>query len=165
MCLLLPGQQVLAITENGYGKRTDPDEYREQGRNGKGIKAMNLTDKTGALACQLLVHRGRGHPAHHRRRHHHPHAGGRHSRAGRNTQGVRLMRIAEGSEDRRRSPCRAGAGGRRDRRDHRNFRRSLRAGARRSDLGRFHGHGRHPRRRHRHLAGAGGDPLHPTPRP
>ena len=46
---------MLAITENGYGKRTDPEQYREQGRNGMGIKAMNLTEKTGLLACHLAV--------------------------------------------------------------------------------------------------------------
>ena len=55
MSMLLEGQQVLAITENGYGKRTDPEQYREQGRNGMGIKAMNLTDKTGLLAKHLAV--------------------------------------------------------------------------------------------------------------
>ncbi|MBE0600590.1 MAG: DNA gyrase subunit A, partial [Firmicutes bacterium] len=49
------GQTVLAITENGYGKRTDPDEYREQGRNGMGMIAMRLTDKTGPLVAQLTV--------------------------------------------------------------------------------------------------------------
>jgi len=49
------GKRVLSITENGYGKRTDIEEYRLQGRAGKGIKAMNLTEKTGLLAAQLLV--------------------------------------------------------------------------------------------------------------
>ena len=47
--------QVLCITELGYGKRTNIDEYRIQTRGGKGIKAMNLTEKTGLLAAQLLV--------------------------------------------------------------------------------------------------------------
>ena len=55
MSMLLEGQQVLAITTGGYGKRTDPDQYREQGRNGMGIRAMNLTDKTGELAAHLAV--------------------------------------------------------------------------------------------------------------
>ena len=50
------GAHVLAITSLGYGKRTEVDEYREQGRAGKGIRAMNLTDKTGDLAALLLVH-------------------------------------------------------------------------------------------------------------
>ena len=47
---------LLSITENGYGKRTEVEEYRIQSRGGKGIKAMNLTEKTGKLAAQLLVH-------------------------------------------------------------------------------------------------------------
>ncbi|MBQ3668831.1 MAG: DNA gyrase subunit A [Clostridia bacterium] len=46
---------VLAITENGYGKRTSLDEFRVQSRAGKGIKAMQITEKTGRLAAQLLV--------------------------------------------------------------------------------------------------------------
>ena len=46
---------VLAITENGYGKRTSIDEFRVQSRAGKGIKAMQITEKTGKLAAQLLV--------------------------------------------------------------------------------------------------------------
>ncbi len=55
MCPLNTGTEVLAITTHGYGKRTSPDEYREQGRNGKGVRAMNLTDKTGDLAALLMV--------------------------------------------------------------------------------------------------------------
>jgi len=55
MCPLNAGSEVLAVTELGYGKRTSPDEYREQGRNGKGIRAMNLTDKTGDMAALLMV--------------------------------------------------------------------------------------------------------------
>ena len=55
MSVIGEDQTVLAITEGGYGKRTDPDQYREQGRNGKGIIAMKLTDKTGPLVAQLTV--------------------------------------------------------------------------------------------------------------
>jgi len=55
MSVVEEGKQVLSITENGYGKRTDIEEYRLQMRAGKGIKAMNLTEKTGLLAAQLLV--------------------------------------------------------------------------------------------------------------
>ena len=40
------------------GKRTPIDEYRVQSRGGKGIRAMNLTDKTGKLAGQMLVRDG-----------------------------------------------------------------------------------------------------------
>ncbi|MDO5299823.1 MAG: DNA gyrase subunit A [Clostridia bacterium] len=50
------GKQVLAITQKGYGKRTEIDEFRRQSRGGKGILAMRLTEKTGLLAAQLLVH-------------------------------------------------------------------------------------------------------------
>ena len=91
------GAMVLAITANGYGKRTALEEYRLQSRAGKGILAMKLTEKTGPLAAQLLapadldlmlitddgtiirmsVDEVR--------------------MVGRNTQGVRLMRIAEGA--------------------------------------------------------------------
>ena len=56
MAAVEDGAQVLSITRLGYGKRTNIDEYRLQTRGGKGIKAMNLTEKTGLLACQLLVH-------------------------------------------------------------------------------------------------------------
>ncbi len=91
------GATVLAITEGGYGKRTTPDEYREQGRNGKGIRAINLTEKTGDLAALLLVHEDEDillitddgtiirTPAADVRL------------CGRNTQGVRVMKLAEGS--------------------------------------------------------------------
>jgi len=40
---------ILAVSENGIGKRTDIDEYRIQSRGGKGIKTINVTDKTGQL--------------------------------------------------------------------------------------------------------------------
>ena len=98
MAVIEDKAQVLGITANGYGKRTEIDEYREQGRNGKGIIAMNLTDKTGPLAAQLLVQPEedillitddgtiiRTSVADIRV-------------CGRNTQGVRLMRVAEGSQ-------------------------------------------------------------------
>ena len=97
MSIVEEDTDVLAITENGYGKRTAIEEYRLQSRAGKGIKAMNLTDKTGGLAGQLLVRSDEdiliitddgtiirtpvdSVPLH-----------------GRATQGVRLMRVADGS--------------------------------------------------------------------
>jgi DNA gyrase subunit A len=55
MSIIEEGAKVLAITELGYGKRTEIDEYRIQSRAGKGILAMRLTDKTGFLAGQMLV--------------------------------------------------------------------------------------------------------------
>lgn len=47
--------EVLTITENGYGKRTDLDEYRVQGRAGSGIKVGVLNDKTGNVVNLKLV--------------------------------------------------------------------------------------------------------------
>lgn len=97
MAVIEEGTHVLTITEGGYGKRTDPDEYREQGRGGKGIRAMNLTDKTGDLAALLVVQpeedillitddgtiiRARAEDV---------------RLCGRYTQGVRIMKLAEGS--------------------------------------------------------------------
>ena len=98
MCPVFPDMKVLSITELGYGKLTEVDEYRVQSRGGKGIKAMNLTAKTGLLTCQLLAHEDEDLlvitddgtiirlPV------------GSISTLSRNTQGVRLMRVAEGSK-------------------------------------------------------------------
>ncbi|AJH14309.1 DNA gyrase subunit A [Myroides profundi] len=41
--------EILVVSENGYGKRSSLDEYRETNRGGKGVKTMNITDKTGLL--------------------------------------------------------------------------------------------------------------------
>ncbi len=98
MCPVFPDMKVLSITENGYGKLTEIDEYRVQSRGGKGIKAMNLTPKTGRLTCQLLADEAEDIllitddgtiirvPV------------GSISTLSRNTQGVRLMRVAEESK-------------------------------------------------------------------
>ncbi len=48
--------EVLTITENGYGKRTDISEYRLQGRAGSGILVGKLTEKTGNVVNLKLVH-------------------------------------------------------------------------------------------------------------
>ena len=42
---------ILVVSENGYGKRTDFEEYRKTSRGGKGVKTLNITDKTGALVA------------------------------------------------------------------------------------------------------------------
>ncbi len=42
-------QDVLVLSENGFGKRTDLDEYRITNRGGKGVKTINITEKTGQL--------------------------------------------------------------------------------------------------------------------
>ena len=42
---------ILVVSENGYGKRSDFDEYRKTNRGGKGVKTLNITEKTGALVA------------------------------------------------------------------------------------------------------------------
>jgi DNA gyrase subunit A len=46
---------VLVVSEKGYGKRTPVDEYRYTNRGGKGVKTINVTDKTGSLVAILAV--------------------------------------------------------------------------------------------------------------
>ena len=41
--------EILVVSENGYGKRTDLDDYRITGRSGKGVKTIQITEKTGKL--------------------------------------------------------------------------------------------------------------------
>ena len=42
---------ILVVSEHGYGKRTDFDEYRKTNRGGKGVKTLNITEKTGSLVA------------------------------------------------------------------------------------------------------------------
>ena len=49
------GVEVFTLTQKGYGKRSDISEYSLQGRAGKGVKAGNLTDKTGNIVNLKLV--------------------------------------------------------------------------------------------------------------
>ena len=42
---------ILVVSENGYGKRSDYEEYRLTHRGGKGVKTLNITDKTGKLVA------------------------------------------------------------------------------------------------------------------
>ena len=93
----LAGEAVLTITEKGYGKRTLLSEYSIHGRSGIGIKNYQVTDKTGGIADVKMVNPGEDilvisddgtiirmavdHI----------------SVLGRSTQGVRIMRLAEGS--------------------------------------------------------------------
>ena len=44
-------QTILVVSEKGYGKRTDVDEYRITNRGGKGVKTLNVTPKTGTLVA------------------------------------------------------------------------------------------------------------------
>lgn len=48
-------QQVLVITENGYGKKTNIDEYRMTHRGSKGVKALNITEKNGSIVSFKMV--------------------------------------------------------------------------------------------------------------
>ena len=49
MEMLSPGANILTVSENGYGKRTDMEEYRLQSRGGKGVITMKATEKTGRV--------------------------------------------------------------------------------------------------------------------
>ena len=46
-----PETTVLVVSEKGYGKRTDIDDYRVTNRGGKGVKTLNVTEKTGNLVA------------------------------------------------------------------------------------------------------------------
>ena len=96
MLVVKEGCDVLTVSENGYGKRTDPEEYRLQGRGGKGIKAGVFNALTGKLVNMKLITDDndvmmvsdsgiiiRMH-------------GDTISKIGRNTRGVRLMRLRGG---------------------------------------------------------------------
>jgi len=48
-------QEILVITENGFGKRTIVEEYRKQIRGGKGVKTLNVTEKNGKLSTLRTV--------------------------------------------------------------------------------------------------------------
>ena len=94
---ILCGATVLSITERGMGKRTPEDQYRRQSRGGKGVIATAITEKTGVLACMklcdgtedIMMIRDDGTiirmPV------------DQISITSRNTQGVRLMRVDEGT--------------------------------------------------------------------
>ncbi len=43
--------QVLAVSENGFGKRSEVDDYRQTSRGAKGVKTLNITEKTGKLVA------------------------------------------------------------------------------------------------------------------
>ena len=49
------GQEVLVVTEKGYGKRTDINEYRLTHRGSKGVKTLNITDKNGTIVAFKTV--------------------------------------------------------------------------------------------------------------
>ena len=55
MLIVREGYDILTVSENGYGKRTDPEEYRAQSRGGKGIKAGVFNERTGKLVNMKLI--------------------------------------------------------------------------------------------------------------
>ena len=91
------GEHLLTITEKGYGKRTPIGEYTVRGRGGLGIKNYNVTEKTGRIADVKMVSPGDdilviSDDATIIRM-----AVDSISVLGRSTQGVRIMRLSEGS--------------------------------------------------------------------
>ena len=89
---------VLVVSEKGYGKRTAVDEYRMTNRGGKGVKTINVTDKTGPLVGlmdvtgkeDLMISCKSGITIRM--------AVGQISEQGRATQGVKLIRVDDGDE-------------------------------------------------------------------
>lgn len=55
VCLSNEGNTVLSVSENGYGKRSDFEEYRLTSRGKKGVRTMNITEKTGNLVSVKAV--------------------------------------------------------------------------------------------------------------
>ena len=49
------GDEIVIITEKGYGKRTNVDAFRVQVRGGKGVKALNMTEKNGNMVALTTV--------------------------------------------------------------------------------------------------------------
>lgn len=49
------GKYILSVSQNGYGKLSDINEYRITKRGGKGVKAINITEKTGTLSALVAV--------------------------------------------------------------------------------------------------------------
>ena len=49
VCVTNPKSEILVVSEKGYGKRSDLDDYRVTNRGGKGVKTLNITEKTGKL--------------------------------------------------------------------------------------------------------------------
>ena len=96
MAVIREGCEVLTISSNGFGKRSEIEDYRLQNRGGKGIKAGIFNEKTGNLVNLKLIEPGqdimliadtgiviriRSEEV---------------STIGRSTQGVRIMKLGEG---------------------------------------------------------------------
>lgn len=91
-------EELLVVSENGYGKRSPLDEYRITNRGGKGVRAMKITDKTGQLVTikavsdsdDLMIINKSGITIRLRM--------AELRSIGRATQGVRLLKISQGDE-------------------------------------------------------------------
>ena len=55
MDVVIPDSKLLVISKKGFGKLTDLNRYRRQGRRGSGIKTLNLTKKTGPVAAAEVI--------------------------------------------------------------------------------------------------------------
>ena len=55
VCVEPDKADILVVSENGYGKRSDIEDYRITNRGGKGVKTINMTEKTGSLIALLDV--------------------------------------------------------------------------------------------------------------
>ena len=96
MLVVNPDKEVLTVSENGYGKRSSLDDYRLQQRSGKGIKAGIFNEQTGKLASlkqisededvMAIADNGTIIRIH----------GDEISKIGRDTKGVRVMKLEEG---------------------------------------------------------------------
>jgi DNA gyrase subunit A len=99
MEILDEGSDVLVVTKNGYGKRTPASEYRIQSRGGKGLKTCNITEKNGDVVAvktvtgeeDLMLITASGILIRI--------AVSDISRMGRNTQGVKLIRLSDDNEN------------------------------------------------------------------
>ena len=96
MLVVNPDKEVLTVSENGYGKRSSLEDYRLQQRSGKGIKAGVFNEQTGKLASlkqisededvMAIADNGTIIRIH----------GDEISKIGRDTKGVRVMKLEEG---------------------------------------------------------------------
>ena len=90
------GEDLLIITEKGYGKRTRLGEYRLQNRGGKGLIAANITDRNGNIAAVKVVNKEDEVMIISREGIIIRTEVSQISRIGRNTQGVKVMALEEG---------------------------------------------------------------------
>ena len=95
MDVAAPDQDLLVVTENGYGKRTAIDDYPIKGRGTMGVKTIALTDTKGALAGALVVREHQELVFISTRRHGPAHRVRGINRYGRASQGVKVMNIRE----------------------------------------------------------------------